>query len=73
MSAFMPIYASEDPNKDLNFSDGLKSLHSPQNIGRPLFVPGITPLCMGFLPQSRVTFLKKHQAHSRLEGASKTL
>lgn len=44
MSVFMPIYANEDPNKDLNYSDCLKHLQIPQNLRSPSMFLGITAL-----------------------------
>lgn len=72
MSIFMPIYANEDPNKDLNYSDCLKHLQIPQNIGSPFMFLGITHYLLDFLSQSRVKFLKWCQTHFCLEVASKT-
>lgn len=71
LSALVPTHANEDPNKVLNYSECLKCLHVPQNMG-PLFAPWLYHL-VGYLSQGRVKFLKTCQAHSRLEVASKTV
>lgn len=68
MSVFMPIYANEDPNKDLNYSDCLKHLQIPQNIRSPFMFLGITHYLTDFLSQSKVSEVV---SDSLLSGGSK--
>lgn len=69
MSAFMPTYTSEDPNKDLDYSDCLKQLHSPQDIGSPSVSLGATAVQifyhgveLGFCGGVRLTPVWRQQA-----------
>lgn len=55
MSAFEPMYANEDPNKVLNYSECLKYLHVLQSNGAPLHPLASPPYESSVTEQSEVS------------------